>query len=68
MKAYVLSSNIYKNSCESDSPEDILEFIGDLLRKGPIGTQIHITVRDIPQELWDAQPKFEGWNDGHSSD
>ena len=70
MRVYAISSNVYKESCESDTLDDVLTMMEKVLRAGPIGTQIHITVRDIPQEVWDSQPTIEPWNDknGKSKD
>lgn len=63
MRVYSLWSNVYKDACESDVLEDVLDMMGKVLRAGPIGTQVHVSVRDVPKELWDAQPAFNDWKE-----
>ena len=71
MRVYGLSSNVYKEACESDVLEDVLDLMEKVLRAGPVGTQVHVVIRDVPKELWDAQPNFNDWKemkDGQAED
>ena len=61
MKVYSISSNLYSNSCQSDNPEELAKYIADVLKKSPNKTTFVITVSEMPQELWDSNPLFDGF-------
>lgn len=60
-RIYSISSNIYSNVCESDDRQDIAKWLMEQAEKLPLGTVIVIRVNEIPEELWNGFPKFEGF-------
>lgn len=61
MKVYSISSNLYSNSCQTDSLDDLASYIKKVIEKSPPKTMFIIGVTEVPSELWAELPAFEGF-------
>ena len=62
-RIYSIQTNIHSNACESDDINDINKWIYDNLPSFPLGTIINIRVREVPEDIFNAYPPFEGFQD-----
>jgi hypothetical protein len=61
VRIYVINGSIYENSCCSDSLEEVLAYVAELLKLAPKKTLINIAVREMPEDTFNYLPDFEGF-------